>query len=163
MCFTCIYWTGVDSVYRANCEYSKYSRSFHFKQPTKMARTPWFLIKKLPYFQTKLFENHSLHSDTCRIVYILCIPVPPGTTWLSRHLWGGMKYELPKLACMKGYLKLCLELVIHSLDCRNVTFCNWNTKFMLFKCVSSFLLFFSVTQNYKNTQLSFIPRSKSKI
>ena len=33
---------------------------------------------------------------------------------------------------MKGYLKLCLELVIHSLDCRNVTFCNWNTKFMLF-------------------------------
>ena len=58
---------------------------------------------------------------------------------------------------MKGYLKLCLELVIHSLDCRNVAFCNWNTKFMLFKCVSSFLLLFSVTQNYKNTQLSLYP------
>ena len=33
---------------------------------------------------------------------------------------------------MKGYLKLCLELVIHSLDCRNdlLGFANyWNTKF----------------------------------
>ena len=41
---------------------------------------------------------------------------------------------------MKGYLKLCLALVIHSLDCRNVMFYIWNTFYVFHLFTLSFQL-----------------------
>ena len=53
---------------------------------------------------------------------------------------------------MKGYLKLCLELVISSLDCRNVTFYNGKyTKFMLFMCFVFSLNLFSYPELQEHT------------
>ena len=63
---------------------------------------------------------------------------------------------------MKGYLKLCLELVIHSLDCGNVIRFAIKIQNLCYLCVSSFHLIFSVTQNYKKAQLSLHPGANQR-
>ena len=52
---------------------------------------------------------------------------------------------------MEGYLKLCLELVICSLDCRNVTFYISDRKFMLFMCFIFSLNLFSYPELQEHT------------